>query len=216
MTNDRRPYIRLFDDPAFEADAELEIAAFKKLLEPDEDTPQFFEIDLEELRRECEYQQWRDEEAAHCNLSGADYQAADAYALKFYNARRTTNFKGPLKPRQNIYGSKLYRGTVSAIVGHGGTAKSTLALLEAAAMASGRQLAHDKPLETLRVLYVNYEDSVDEMSLRVAGLMKVHQLATADFYEDVQVEQGSRLDLHIRTSMCHLFLPILRIESRTL
>lgn len=73
--------------------------------------------------------------------------------------------------RAFIYGRHLTRGTVSATVAPGGVGKSSLKLVDAVAMAIGRDLLGDKPVAPLRVWYVNLEDEREEIERRVAAIL---------------------------------------------
>ena len=71
--------------------------------------------------------------------------------------------------RQFVYGKHLIRGYLSATVAPGGVGKSSLALVEAVAMATGKPLLGitTKPR---RVWYVNLEDPREEIERRVAAV----------------------------------------------
>ena len=56
------------------------------------------------------------------------------------------------------------------MVAPGGVGKSSLALVEAVAMASGRNLLGIEPLKPLKVWYVNLEDPREEIERRVAAI----------------------------------------------
>jgi len=72
--------------------------------------------------------------------------------------------------RQWLYGRYLCRGILSVTVSPGGVGKSSLALVEALQMATGRKL-HDQALPggAVRVWYINLEDPPDELDRRTAG-----------------------------------------------
>jgi hypothetical protein len=72
--------------------------------------------------------------------------------------------------RAFVYGRHLTRGTVSATVSPGGVGKSALKLVDAVAMATGRDLLGDKPVAPLRVWYINLEDPREEIERRVAAI----------------------------------------------
>lgn len=85
-----------------------------------------------------------------------------------------------LPPRKWLYGKNLIAGYLSMIVGPGGMGKSALAMAEAIAMASGRNLLGDQPQRPLRVLYHNEEDDRDEALRRRHGAMKRHGVTEAE------------------------------------
>lgn len=72
--------------------------------------------------------------------------------------------------RQWLYGRYLCRGILSVTVSPGGVGKSSLALVEALQMATGRKL-HDQALPggAVRVWYINLEDPPEELDRRLAG-----------------------------------------------
>ncbi len=70
--------------------------------------------------------------------------------------------------REWLYGRHLIRKFVSATVAPGGVGKSSLAIVEALAMVSGRALLHDvKPPRPLNVWLWNGEDPMDELERRI-------------------------------------------------
>ena len=75
-----------------------------------------------------------------------------------------------IPPRQFLYGRRYIRGFLGATVAPGGVGKSSLALVEAVAMASGRNLLGIEPPKSLKVWYVNLEDPREEIERRVAAI----------------------------------------------
>jgi len=75
-----------------------------------------------------------------------------------------------------LYGHHLLRATVSLSAGLGGTGKSSKAIVEALAMASGKPLLGIQPAGCLRVLLVNLEGTHKHMDLRIAAAMKLHRV----------------------------------------
>ena len=72
--------------------------------------------------------------------------------------------------RQFIYGRHYIRQFLSATVAPGGVGKSSLAFVEAVAMATGRNLLGVQPPRALKVWYVNLEDPREEIERRVAAI----------------------------------------------
>ena len=79
-----------------------------------------------------------------------------------------------------LYGRHLLRGEVSGSAAMGGTGKSTLSIVEALAMASGRPLLGAPGPKPLRVVLVNLEDSRNTMDKRIAAVMRLYGLTPAD------------------------------------
>ena len=75
-----------------------------------------------------------------------------------------------IPPRQLLYGRHLIRRFISCTVSPGGLGKSSLALVDAIAMVTGRNLIGDKPARTLRVWYWNLEDPFVEIERKIAAI----------------------------------------------
>lgn len=86
-----------------------------------------------------------------------------------------------IPPREWLYGHHFARRYLTATVGAGGGGKSSLAIVEALAMVTGRPLLDpDGPLsKPLRVWYVNIEDPVEEIARRFHAAAK-HYNVTND------------------------------------
>src|SRR5262249_28527294 len=78
------------------------------------------------------------------------------------------------------YGRHLLRGTVTGTAASGGTGKSTLAIVEALALASGKPLLGETVPFPMRVLLINLEDDRNAMDKRIAAAMRLHNLSKAD------------------------------------
>jgi hypothetical protein len=80
-----------------------------------------------------------------------------------------------------LYGKHLLRGTVSITAAFGGTGKSSLSVVEALAMTSGKGLlCHHHVPRPLRVLLVNLEDNRNAMDKRIAAAVKHYKLKPVD------------------------------------
>jgi hypothetical protein len=79
-----------------------------------------------------------------------------------------------------LLGRHLLRGEVSCTAAMGGTGKSSLAIVEALAMASGKALLHDEVPKPLRVVLINLEDNRNRMDKRIFAAMQRHGLTKAD------------------------------------
>lgn len=82
--------------------------------------------------------------------------------------------------RQFLYGRHLIRGFVSATVAPGGIGKSSLALVEAVAMAAGLDILGVRPVAQLRVWYANLEDPREEIERRIAAICKHFRIKPED------------------------------------
>ena len=86
---------------------------------------------------------------------------------------------GGHSPWQWLYGRHLLRGEVAGTAAMGGTGKSTLSIVEALAMASGKR-CWAKVAEPLRVVLINLEDTRNTMDKRIAAAMRHYGLTPAD------------------------------------
>ena len=85
-----------------------------------------------------------------------------------------------IPPRPWVYGKHLQRRTVSVTAAHGGVGKTSLAITDALAMATGRDLLGTKPVDgPHRVLLVNREDGHDELRRRIEAAASLHGITTA-------------------------------------
>ena len=69
-----------------------------------------------------------------------------------------------------LYGKHHMRGVVTGTVAPGGSGKSSYSMVEAIAMASGRDLLGEVPAERIRVWYHGGEDSMKILWLRFAAI----------------------------------------------
>lgn len=97
-----------------------------------------------------------------------------------------------IPPRPWVYGRHMIRKQVSVTVAPGGVGKSSLTLVEALCLASGRQLLGEwVDRAGLRAWVYNLEDPRDEMDRRVIGAMIHHGVRP----DDISDENGMRLFL---------------------
>jgi hypothetical protein len=73
-----------------------------------------------------------------------------------------------------LYGRHLLRQTVSATAAMGSAGKSSMAIVEALAMASGKRLLDIEVPKPLRVLLINLEDNRNAVDKRIAAAMRHH------------------------------------------
>jgi hypothetical protein len=102
-----------------------------------------------------------------------------------------------MERRAWVYGNRLIRGYMSSTIGAGGTGKSSLTMVEAAAMASGKNLLGHDVREPLRVLIWNGEDPQEELTRRFHAIMKHYKLTQADIGDRVFLVSGLRYPLAI-------------------
>jgi len=85
-----------------------------------------------------------------------------------------------IAPWDWLYGQLLLRGEVAGTNATGGTGKSTLSIVEALAMVSGRTLLNENISAPLRVVLVNLEDTRNTMEKRIAAAMRFYKLSPSD------------------------------------
>ncbi|MGA4553554.1 AAA family ATPase [Methylorubrum aminovorans] len=102
-----------------------------------------------------------------------------------------------IPPREWVYGRHLIRRYVSTTVAPGGLGKSSLALVEAVAMVSGKDLLGERPTEPLRVWYWNGEDPADELQRRVMAVALHYGLRPQDIGTRLFINSGRDTEIVI-------------------
>ena len=92
--------------------------------------------------------------------------------------------------RKWLYGGHYRRKTVSATVAPSKVGKSSLGIVEALAMASGKPLLGVQPDGVFRVWIWNGEDDTQELELRVAACMKHYGLTREDLGDRLFLNSG--------------------------
>ena len=77
-----------------------------------------------------------------------------------------------LPKRRWIYGNHYCRNFVSVTASAGGIGKTSLTMVEAVAIATGRPLLGEVVHESVPVWFACLEDDMDEINLRLAGIMR--------------------------------------------
>ncbi|ACA15749.1 RecA-family ATPase-like protein [Methylobacterium sp. 4-46] len=85
-----------------------------------------------------------------------------------------------IPPREWLYGRHLIRKFTSATFALGGLGKSSLVIVEALAMATGRPLLGIKPAGRLRVWLWNGEDPLEELERRVLAACLHYSISEVD------------------------------------
>ena len=97
--------------------------------------------------------------------------------------------------RQFLYGRHYIRQFVSATVAPSGVGKSSLSIVEALAMASGRPLLGVAVEHPVRVWLWNGEDPRDELERRIAAAMLHYGLTAADIGDRLYVDTGRETEI---------------------
>ena len=98
-----------------------------------------------------------------------------------------------IEPRPWVMGTDLIKGEVSTLFAAGGTGKSSLVILQALAIATGRDLLGAKVFGKRTVWLWNGEDGMDELVRRITAAMQ--------HYGITEEELGGRLILQTGDSM---------------
>jgi RecA-family ATPase len=100
-------------------------------------------------------------------------------------------------PREFLFGRHYQRRTVSGTVAPGGTGKSSLVMVEAIAMATGRDLLGEGAREPLRVWYHNGEDNMLELERRVAGICQHYDIPMEELEAGFFMTSGNEVPLRV-------------------
>lgn len=103
-----------------------------------------------------------------------------------FNLRSTAE----IPPRQWLFGKHLIRGFLSLTVAPGGLGKSSMVLVEALAIATGKPLLGDAPPKPLRVWVWNGEDPRDEIERRLAAACLHYAIKPDDIANRLMVDSG--------------------------
>jgi len=96
-----------------------------------------------------------------------------------------------IPPRQFLYGRHLIRGFVSLTIAPGGVGKTALLVLDAIAMASGRELVKMKVYGgPKRVWLLNLEDPQAELERRITATCKLYSINPTDLGGRLFVDSG--------------------------
>ncbi|WP_165220368.1 AAA family ATPase [Affinirhizobium pseudoryzae] len=102
--------------------------------------------------------------------------------------------------RRWLYGRQLIRGFVTVTVSPGGVGKSSLTMVEALSMVSGRPLLGKQPEERLRVWLWNLEDPADELQRRIQAACEHYDISAEDLSDGLFVDSGRLQGLCIAQS----------------
>jgi hypothetical protein len=132
-----------------------------------------------ELPPERELRVWIDE---------AEETAADKVTIK----ARPFVYRDPrtIPPRKWLYDKHFARGYVSVDISPGGVGKTSLLLVEAIAMASGRNLIGAAPPRPSTVWYINLEDPLEEIERRIAAILLHYQIKPEEIEARLYINSG--------------------------
>lgn len=104
-----------------------------------------------------------------------------------------------IPPREMVYGRHFVRKFISGTLAPGGVGKSTMALVEAVAMASGRDLLGVKVREPIAVWYWCGEDPLDEIERRVAGILLHFKIDPSEIAGRLFIDSGRDCEIVVAT-----------------
>jgi hypothetical protein len=102
-----------------------------------------------------------------------------------------------IAPWDWLYGQHLLRGEVSGTIAMGGTGKSSSSIVEALAMASGRELLGEQIQGRQRVALINLEDTRNTMDKRIAAAMRYYRLTPADIGDRLIVKAKGEIKIKV-------------------
>jgi RecA-family ATPase len=102
-----------------------------------------------------------------------------------------------IPPREFLFGRHYQRRTVSGTVAPGGTGKSSLVMVEAIAMATGRDLLGEGPAEPRRVWYHNGEDNMLELQRRVGAICQHYNIPMEELESGFFMTSGNEVPLRV-------------------
>jgi AAA domain len=102
-----------------------------------------------------------------------------------------------IAPWQWLYERHLLRGEVAGTAAMGGTGKSTLSIVEALVMASGRALLGGDVSTPLRVVLINLEDTHNTMDKRIAAVMRQYGLTPADIGDRLIIKAKGEIKIKV-------------------
>ena len=103
--------------------------------------------------------------------------------------------------REWLFGTHLIRKFVSATMAPGGLGKTSLLLIEAVAMATGRNLTGSAPRKgPLRVWVVNLEDPREEIERRVLAILLHYQIDPEDLGDRLFLDSGREVSIVLATA----------------
>jgi hypothetical protein len=140
-----------------------------------------------------------DETSAATAKEMAEAEKAEAERARITLAPFVLRDPATIPPREWLYGFHCIRGYLSVTVAPGGMGKSSLALVEALAMVTGRILLDHAPREKLRVLYWNGEDPLDEIERRVAATCLQYHIRQEDLADRLFISSGRNTQITIAT-----------------
>ena len=112
-----------------------------------------------------------------------------------------------LAPRQWIYGRHYLRRFVSVLASAGGIGKTSLQIVEALAICTGRPLLGEDINESCPVWLINLEDPIDEMQRRILAAMQHYGITPDEIRGRLFLDAGREFRLKFATQTKHGIIP---------
>lgn len=145
-------------------------------------------------------EQWFEEPKPTESLFGPEPERKRATA-----SLKATPYEFPdpasIPPRPWLYGNHYIRGRVTATVAPGGVGKSSLVIVEALAMTTGKPLLGIGPKGLFKVWLWNGEEPADEMARRIAAAMQHYGLTKEDVGGRLHVDTGFQQPIAIAKTL---------------
>ena len=104
-----------------------------------------------------------------------------------------------IEPRQWVYGNHYLRSFVSVLASAGGVGKTSLQIVEALAIVTGRPLLGEEVKERTNVWIVNLEDPIEELQRRILAAMKHYGIRADEVRGRLFVNAGRDFSLKFGT-----------------
>ena len=112
-----------------------------------------------------------------------------------------------LPPRRWIYGRHYLRSFVSVLASAGGIGKTSLQVVEALAIVTGRPLLGEDVKEQCAVWIINLEDPLEELQRRVLAAMQHYGIAPDEVRGRLFLDAGRDFRLKFATQTKHGIIP---------
>jgi hypothetical protein len=134
-------------------------------------------------------------------IDGEDTDVAPEQETRPAIAATAFTWRDPatMRPRQWLYGKHYIRKYITCTVAPGGGGKTSLAISEALAMASGAPLLCIEPSERARVWFWNGEDPREELERRVMAAVARHKLTSIDVEGHLFLDIGREMPIVLAT-----------------
>lgn len=147
-------------------------------------------------------------EAKVINMDGTEHtqtpEAAKPAANRFVLRPFVRIDPASLPPREWLFGHHYQRGTVSVTTSPGGFGKTSLAMVEAVSMATGRSLLGEQPDARLRVWLHNGEDQLVELHRRLCAICQQYDIPQEELEGWLFITSGTEFPLRVASGYSEL------------